>query len=130
MNEMAPVFNQGKRVGEGILSEAKGTRSRDQLVIASGSGIIKPMTVLGLYTSGGNSGKWGPAPATGATGHDVARAVCLDGGDATSADIKVAALTRDCEVIGTALSYDASVDTAPEIAAKATQLAAVGIIIR
>ncbi len=91
------------------------------------------MTVLGLYTSGANAGKYGPAPAAAAdpdAGNQTARAINLYRVDATDADVKVAALTRNCEVIGANLTYEGTVDTAPEKTAKAAQLAAVGIIVR
>ncbi|MEY4953493.1 MAG: hypothetical protein RL299_1917 [Pseudomonadota bacterium] len=128
-----PVLTEGKHACEGVLSEASGNRSRDEITVASGSGVIAAMTVLGLYTSGANAGKYGPSPAAAAdpdVGNQAAKAVCLYGVDATAADVKVAALTRDCEVIGGFLTYEATVDTAPEITAKAAQLAAVGIIVR
>lgn len=128
-----PVFTEGKHACEGVLSEASGNRSRDEITVASGSGVIEPMTVLGLYTSGPNAGKYGPAPAAAAdpdVGNQTARAINLYRVDATDADVKVAALTRDCEVIGANLTHEATVNTAPEITAKAAELAAVGIIVR
>lgn len=127
------AFTQGKLAAEGILSEANGNRSRDTITIVSGAGVIEPMTVLGLYTSGENAGKYGPAPADAAStdeGNQVAKAVNLCRVDATSADAPAAALTRDCEVIGANLTYEATVNDATKKAAKAAQLAAVGIIVR
>jgi hypothetical protein len=217
------VFTEGRKPAEGILSEANGQRSRDNVVITAGSGVIAPMTVLGRIISGavavvagasgagkgaltlatpafgpdvkagiyrviivepvanlgnftvedpdGNtigsgvvgtpfvgpirftvadgatdhaagdiitvtvtvaagSGKLVPSSMTATDGSQNAVAIAIYGGDATSADLSVAALVRDAEVRGSALTYHSTVDTAPERAAKAAQLAAVGIIVR
>lgn len=113
--------------GEAILSEANGHRSRDNVTMLSGSGVVKAGTVVGKITA---SGKYQPSPATDANGSGVANAVTIADVDATSADAVVAVIARDAEVNGDFLTYEATVDTAPEIAAKAVQLAAVGIIVR
>ncbi len=127
------AFTQGKLAAEGVLSEANGNRSRDTITIVSGAGVIEPMTVLGLYTSGANVGKYGPAPAAAAStdvGNQVALAINLYRVDATSADAPAVTLTRDCEVIGANLTYEATVNDATKKTAKVAQLAAVGIIVR
>lgn len=127
------VFTEGRHPGEFIMSEANGSRSRARAVIASGSGIIAPGSVLGRFTSGANAGKYSLAPATAAdpdVGNQTAVAVALYGCDATSGDVEIAIVARDAEVNGNILTYAASVDGAAKKAAKATQLAAVGIIVR
>lgn len=127
------VFTEGKHPGDGLLSEATRSRSRDAITIVAGSGVISPMTVLGLITSGANAGKYEPSTNAAKVpdiGSQTAKAVNLYGGDATTADLEVAAIVRDAEVNGHALSFDASVNDATKRAAKATQLAAVGIIVR
>lgn len=121
------VFTEGKHPGEGILSEANGQRSREAVIIAAGQGLIAPMTVLGRVTT---TGKYKVAALGASDGSEVAVAVCMYGGDASLADLRVAALCRDAEVRGSAPTYHATVDTAPERAAVAAQLAAVGIIVR
>lgn len=121
------VFNEGRGAGEFLLSEANGNRSRDVVTVASGAGVIAPGTVLGKLTSGG---KYTPSPATGSDGSQTAVAVALYGCDATSADQKVVVIARDAEVNTNLLAYASSVDDATKKAAKATQLAAVGIIVR
>ncbi len=122
-----PTFNEGRHPGEAILSEGNGQISRDAGVIASGSGVIAPGTVLGRLTTGG---KLVPSPATGADGSQTAVAVAIYGCDATSADQTIAILSRNAEVKADALVYHSTVNDAPKRAAKATQLAAVGIIVR
>lgn len=121
------TLTEGRYAAEFIMSEAPGQQSRDNIVIASGAGVVKPGTVLGLVTA---SGKYVPSPATGSDGSQTGVAICIYGVDATSADVKVAAITRGAEVNGKTLEYAASVDDAAKKAAKATQLKAVGIIVR
>jgi hypothetical protein len=127
------VFNEGRHPGEFLLTEANGQRSRENITIASGSGIIAPGTVLGKFTSGANEGKYGPAPAAAAdpdVGNQTAVAVALYGCDATSADANIAAVARDAEVNGKTLTYASTVNDDAKKAAKIAQLAAVGIIVR
>lgn len=127
------TFTEGRHPGEFLLSEAAGARSRGVATIVSGSGVIAPGTVLGKFTSGANVGKYAPAPAAAAdpdVGNQTAVAVALYGCDATSADAKIAIIERDAEVNVNILTYAASVNDGTERTAKATQLAAVGIIVR
>lgn len=127
------VMTEGRHPAEFVLSEANGDRSRETVTVVSGSGVIAPGAVLGKYTSGANSGKYSAAPNAAAdpdVGNQTAVAVALYGCDATSADKKIVVIARDAEINGNILSYDASVDDAAKKAAKAAQLAAVGIIVR
>ena len=124
------VFTEGKRPGEGLMSEAPGQRSREAIVISAGAGIIAPMTVLGKITA---TGKYVPSPATeteGLEGAEVAVAVNLYGCDATSAAQAVSAIVRDAEINGNFLTYDATRDQASEKLAARVDLAAAGIIVR
>lgn len=124
---MPTIFTEGRHPGEGLLSEAAGSRSRETVTIASGAGIIAPGSVLGRVTA---SGKYVLSPATGADGSQTGVAIALYGCDATSADRQIAVIARDAEWNGNTLTHHSSVDDATKRAAKATQLAAVGIIIR
>jgi hypothetical protein len=124
---MPNLFNEGRHPGEFLLSEAEGTRSREVVTIPAGSGIIAAGTVLGRITANGNHV---PSPATGADGSQTAVAIALYGVDATTVPQKVTVITRDAEVKADALVYAPSVNDGPTRAAKATQLAAVGIIVR
>jgi hypothetical protein len=121
------TFTEGRHPGEGLLSEAEGSRSREAITVASGSGIIAPGSVLGKLTSGG---KYKLSTDTGADGGQTAVAIALYGCDATSADQKITAIVRDAEWNGNTLTYDATVNDGTKRTAKQTQLAAVGIIIR
>jgi hypothetical protein len=124
------VFNEGRHTAEFILSEEEFGYSRDNVTILggyTGAGVIKAGTVLGKITSGG---KYTPSPASGADGSQTAVALLLDNVDVTDGDVAAAVVTRVCQVNGNLLEYEATVDTTNEKAAKATQLAAVGIIVR
>lgn len=124
---MAPVFTEGRHPGEFLMNELPGTQSREVVTVASGAGIIAPGSVLGKLTSGG---KYQLSPATGADGSETADAIALYGCDATSADQKITVIKRGSEVNGNMLTFHASVNDAAKRAAKATQLAALGIIVR
>jgi hypothetical protein len=124
---MPKVFNEDRHAAEFILFEVGITYSRDNIIIAAGSGIVKPGTALGQITA---SGKYKPSTATGSDGAQTAKALNIEEVDATSADVIVAALTRVSEVNGKLIAYDATVDDATKRAAKAAQLAAAGIIVR
>lgn len=118
------------RAGAFIVSEGNGNISRDVVTIAGGTGgagALLAGTVLGKLTSGG---AYVPSPASGADGSQTAIAILFDDVDATDSDVLATVITRDAEVRASDLLYEATVDTDNEKAAKATQLAAVGIIVR
>jgi hypothetical protein len=121
------TLTEGRHPAEFLLSEANFHRSRDTITIASGSGKIEPGTLLGKVAIGG---KYKPATATGSDGGETAVAVNLYGVDATSADVTVAAITRDAEVKAHALVYGSTVNDDTKKTAARGQLAAVGIISR
>ncbi len=127
------VLTEGRHPGEFLLSEANGQRSRGQVTIAAGSGVIAAGAVLGRYTSGVHVGKYCLAPDAAAdpdVGNQTAVAVALYGCDATAADRMIAVIQRDAEINGHILSYASSVDDAAKTAAKIAELATVGIIVR
>lgn len=124
------TFTEGRHATEGLLSEANFHRSRDNITIEAGAGVIIPGTVLGKVTAGG---KYLPSPNTlveGDEGAETGVAIALYGCDATTADQKIAAITRDAEWNGHTLVFHPSVNDATKKATKLAQLAAVGIIAR
>jgi hypothetical protein len=124
------TFTEGRHPTEGLLSEANYHRSRDNIVIASGAGVIVPGTVLGRVTA---SGKYLPstnALVEGDEGAETGVAIALYGCDATSADQRISAITRDAEWNGHTLTFEATVNDATKRATKLSQLAAKGIIAR
>lgn len=125
-----PVMTNRIRAGGFMQSEANYARARDKVTLeggTGGAGILYAGTVLGKVTA---SGKYMPSPASGSDGSQTAVAILWDDADATNGDLEVAVIARDAEVRAADLSYDSSVDTDNEKAAKWTQLAAVGIIVR
>jgi len=119
------------RAGGFIQSEANFARSRDQVIIHggfTGAAVLLAGTVLGKITSGG---KYTISPDTGSDGSQTAVAILWDDVDPTLGDVVAAVVSRDAEVRGADLAFDSSVGTdSTKRAAKATQLAAVGIIVR
>lgn len=67
---------EGKYAGEAIVSEANGTRSRDAIVVASGSGILSAMTVLGRTLTGAGAVA---AAFAGNTGNGAMGAITVSG---------------------------------------------------
>lgn len=49
---MPNSYTEGRHAGEFLLSEASGTRSRENIVVASGSGVLPAGSVLGQITVG------------------------------------------------------------------------------
>ena len=121
------VLIEGRHPGEFLMSEANGQRSRENITIASGAGIIAPGTVLGRITASGKC----LASATGASdGSQTAIAIALYGCDATASDVAISAITRDAEVNGHILTYHPDRDAPADKAAAQADLAGVGIIVR
>ena len=110
-----------------VLSEPQGNYAVDTVVIASGSGVLLPGTVLGKVSA---SGKFVKSPDAGADGSEVGVAILAYKTDATSADAEALAYVRICEVKKDYLLYDASVDTAGKVSTKNAELKAAGIIVR
>lgn len=110
-----------------VLSEAEHGRSRDEITVVSGEGVLEAGTVLGKITA---SGKYAASPATGSDGSQVGVAVLCYRVDATSADAVGVAITRAAQVKAPELAYDATVNDATKTATKNGELTAVGIVVR
>ncbi|GHA13415.1 hypothetical protein GCM10007989_05020 [Devosia pacifica] len=107
-----------------IVSEATGYRSREQIVIASGAGKLKPGAVLGKVTASGKYVAFDPDAETGA---ETAAAILYEGCDATDTDVRRTASVRDTEVHADVLVWaDGTTDI--EKTAALADLAAAGII--
>ena len=122
------VLYESPHDGNFIISEDnEGRLSRDNIVIASGAGALRPGTVLGKLTA---SDKFVPSPETAADGSETASAVLVGHVDATDADALAVGLMRHAEVSRHGLIYDATVDDDPKKSAKWDQLRAAGIMVR
>lgn len=116
------AFTESTHAGEFILSKANGNRSFDTIIVASGEGKLAAGTVLAK--SGDKHVQYDP-DVSGAP----ASAILFDAVDATNADQKANAVTRDAEVNGHSLVWDSEI-TEGELADGITELAEVGIIVR
>lgn len=122
---MSIVKTQGMNVGEYLLSEAEGQRSRETRVLAFTTGTALPSgTVLGKITASGKLTKY---VAANSDGSQTAYAVMLTDVPASQAsgDVPIVTHERDCEVIGAILNGGAGVDAAGKVS-----LTAAGIIVR
>lgn len=106
-----------------IVSEANGYRSREQVMIAAGSGLLKAGTVLGI-----NEGeKYVPFDPGGADGSELACAILYEGCDATTEDVRRTITARDTEVQTAVLGWPDGITPAEKTAALAS-LNARGIV--
>lgn len=116
-------YTEPRHTGEHILSEANGSRSREQAVLAAGNlaaGTVLARNATGEYV------ELAPA-ATDTT--KTAVAVLYAATDASAAPAPCVVNVRDCEVIDSALGWPEGID-APKTATAIGELAAVGIIVR
>jgi hypothetical protein len=116
------------RAGGFIQSEANYGRSRDEVPMLTGYGVLSAGTVLSMTASG----YYVPCVASADDGSQVAVAVLYDqtDTDAEGWNQIAIAVTRAAEVRAEDLTFDASITTLDEQKSKWTQLEAVGIIVR
>lgn len=113
------ALNEGKHTGEFLLSEANGTRSREQVTIAAAAAAMVAGTVVGKITA---SGKYKAYSNVASDGTEVAAGVLMYDVADSASDQKALIIARDAEVQGSVLTGSD--------AAGVTDLAAVGIIVR
>lgn len=118
---------QLKTATDVVKTEGPNRYSRDESVIASGSGLVEVGTVLGQVTA---SGKFAPIDPAAADGTEIAKRISLEKVDATAADApRVVVLSRMAEVVQQALVWPVGI-TDGQKAAALSQLEAVGIVAR
>lgn len=117
------IRTEGPRTLGFVLSEAEFGRSRDEVVIASGAGVLEPGTVLGKITA---SGKFKAAVDASEDGSEIASAVLGHRVNATDSDVPAVVIARAAQVKKPELVYAAGA-TANDMDAG---LKAVGIIVR
>lgn len=113
------ALTEARRTGEFLISEASGTRSREEVTIAAAAGAMVAGTVLGKITA---SSKYVAYNNAAADGSEVAAGILYNAVADLAVDQKVAAYVRDAEVTGIRLT---GLDT-PGTA----DLKALGIIVR
>lgn len=118
-------LNENRGTANFIVSEANGMyRSRDVGTVAAGAAPgLTAGTILGKLTAGGNFVAYDPGAATGA--QTIAGILF----EAAIGTVKRTIVTRDAEVNGAHLIYQASADAAAKATANAA-LKALGIIVR
>lgn len=110
-----------------VKTEGPNRYSRDEVTIASGSGVVEVGAVLGKVTA---SGEYRPVNPAASDGSQTAAAVLLQRADATSADSRRSViLARHAEVVAQALVYPAGMNAAQKATAL-DQLADAGIVAR
>jgi hypothetical protein len=121
-----PIVTEGRHTGHFLLSEASGSRSRDVVTLAAGSGSLASGTVLGRITASKTFVAHDPAATDG---RETACAILLGSVAVTAdADVDAVAITRDAEVKAVALGFAPATDTAAEQAVVLAALAEHGII--
>ena len=122
-----PVLTQPPSMGDVLKYEVNPNYTREVVTLLAG--MPYPVgAVLGRITA---SGKYTLSTAAGTDGAQIATAVLLYAVDATLADATGIVVARGPAIVSRAsLAYDATVNDATKIAAKITQLAAIGIIAR
>ena len=116
----------GLQVGTGTV----GTAFATQIKFNTAAGGTAFAAGDGFDISVVSTSKYVPSPATSADGSDQAMAINLLQVDATSADAVVAVIANAAEVVGAALTYDASISSPMLQAVKASQLASRRIKVR
>lgn len=100
-----------------VKTEEPNRASRDEVVLASGSGVVRCGTVLGTVTA---SGKKRPLTLGASDGTQNASDIILQDADATSADKPVVALSRGtAEVVLQSLVWPAGINATQRAAALA-----------
>lgn len=111
---------------EFLLSEARGTLSREQVTIVSGAGVLTAGTVLGKITA---SGKYKAYDDDNVDGSETAAAILAYTVDATSADVEAAVIFRLAEVKSSSIVWAGTNDATDKTNGLA-DLAAKFIILR
>ena len=122
-----PVLTEQPSMGDVLKYEVNPNYTREVVTLLAGTPY--PVgAVLGRITA---SGKYTLSTAAGTDGAQTATAVLLYAVDATLADAVGIVVARGPAIVSrAALAYGATVDDGTKIAAKITQLAAVGVIAR
>ncbi|RLJ20791.1 head decoration protein [bacterium endosymbiont of Escarpia laminata] len=118
-------LTEGIYPAEFIISESRGTRSRDAAVLATGNN-LDAGTVLGKITASGKYAEHDPAAVDGT---ENAVAILYAPTDATLADASCVVVSRDAEVDGNDLVWITGIIAGDKTDGIAS-LAGVGIIVR
>lgn len=93
--------SEGRHDLEGLISEANGHRSRENMTVLSGEN-LRAMEVVGIVTASGKVAQHNPGAADG---RETAAGVLLYAVDASAGDTPGVVLRRDAEVRDSALQF-------------------------
>ncbi|WP_298233637.1 head decoration protein [uncultured Azohydromonas sp.] len=119
------TLTEQNRTGDFLLSEANGSYSRENEILAAGQH-LQAGTVVARLTA---TGKFTALAPTAETGAEDAAGILLATTNATDADTAVVVVSRAAEVKADALVWPAGITTNQKTAAIA-QLAELGIVLR
>ncbi len=88
------ALTEARRTGDFILSEANGTRSREEVTIAAAAGAMIPGTVVSMLASG----KYVEYDDVGTDGTEVAAGILYAAVADSASDQKAVIIVRDAEV--------------------------------
>lgn len=114
------------RTASCIIQEAPGYHSRDQIVVASGAGVVVSNTVLGRVAA---TEEYKPLDLTAEDGTEVAAGILFGGVDTTAMSARGTGLVRSLDVHGEQLIWPDGI-TDEQVALAVSQLAANHIITR
>lgn len=113
------TMTEGRHTGEHLLSEANGTRSREEVTVTLAGVALPAGTVMSKLTA---TGKYVPYDDVGTDGSEVAAGVLYGNLAAITGDVQAVVHVRDCEVNQQCLTgYNANAKV---------DLAALGILVR
>jgi hypothetical protein len=119
-------INPHKGTGYFLVREGNGYISREEAVVASGSGSLIAGTVMAQRST---DAKWVPFAVGGANGAGTAKGILFEECDATSADIKRTMIVRHAEVQRAALTFTGTPTSTDKNTAYAS-LASAAIVMR
>lgn len=123
---MTVVTRNNARSAYYLMESAAPSLVNEEIIIASGAGVLKPGTVIGKITA---SGKYVLHDVALSNGAEAAAAILFHPVDATSADVKTVATVRGpANINGNNLTYKTGI-SAPNKALAIAALRAKGLIV-
>lgn len=89
------ALTEARRTGDFLLSEASGTRSREEVTVSSAAGAMEPGTIVSKLDA---DGKYVAYDDVGTDGSQVAAGILYAAVADSASDQKAVVFVRDCEV--------------------------------
>lgn len=119
------TITEGRHRGEFMVSEASGTRSREDVVVVTGQNLVAGQVVAKITASG----KWMILTPGASDGSQNAAGILYGAVNATAADKKGVIIARDAEVNAGEIAWPVGI-SAPNKTTAINALAALGIVLR